>query len=264
MSQPLLYRTVIEAGSLNFDLKGAGEQEAILAGYAAFLNSLGYPVQLLTRVMPFDVTPYVTPYLARAGAAEAAAYQALIKDHLWYVRELAASRALLERRFYLVIPAESASVGMTGDSHHDASSNLALSEPSASGMSAMPAGLRRLMPGARRAHERQRDAAAIAQRLALRADDVVRQLTRFGVAGRRLQTTELIALYTDCLTPGAPSSITPAGRVEAPRDVAAFAPLAIHGLAGHTLTPPADDMAQTRQHGASEGDVCADADHGLH
>src|SRR6185437_16287550 len=63
--ESLLYRVVIEVGSLNFGLKSVGEQEAILAGYAAFLNSLGYPVQLLTRVLPLDVRPYLTSYQAR-------------------------------------------------------------------------------------------------------------------------------------------------------------------------------------------------------
>ncbi|MGH2505744.1 MAG: hypothetical protein ACRDID_24795, partial [Ktedonobacterales bacterium] len=261
--QRLLYRAVIEASSLNFGLKGAGEQEAILSGYAAFLNSLGYPVQLLTRVLPFDVVPYVAPYLARAGVEAGSAYQPLIEDHLRYVRDLATNRALLERRFYLVIPAENAPGGLAGTNRHGEEMNASLSGTSATGMGVWPSGLHMLIPGARRsqrASERKRDYAVVTQRLTLRADDIMRQLTRFGVEGRRLRTPELLALYADCLMPGA-SVPMPSGLDEAAHTPLTFTPLATHGV----IYPPMGGQAlipETFQTTSADSDTSAEGYNG--
>ena len=52
-------RAVLEVSSVNFGLKGEGEQEAIVAGYTAFLNSLSYPVQIMVRVMAIDIESYL-------------------------------------------------------------------------------------------------------------------------------------------------------------------------------------------------------------
>ncbi|HEX8727889.1 MAG TPA: hypothetical protein VF739_04660, partial [Ktedonobacterales bacterium] len=193
---------------MNFGLKSAGEQEAILSGYAAFLNSLGYPVQLLTRVLPLDLAPYLTR-LREAGVSASPAFHRLIEDHLRYVQALATGRALLERRFYLVIPAEQAPGGLPGNRSASSARNAATPDASPPDPGALLQRLRAITPGARKARhtsERQRKYAAIAQRLTLRADDVIRQLARFGVEGRRLRTAELLALYAECLTPALDAS----------------------------------------------------------
>ncbi|HZC05321.1 MAG TPA: hypothetical protein VE338_06745, partial [Ktedonobacterales bacterium] len=239
--EAVLYRAVIEVRSLNFGLKGAGEQEAILSGYAAFLNSLGSPVQLLTRVLPLELEPYLTRMRA-AGATASPAVQTLTEDHLRYVRALVSGRALLERCFYLVIPSEQASGGLPGshDSHdgmRQQGALLAGEAPASSGGSgSLFHVLRTLLPPARRAQhagERQRAYTLVQQRLALRADDVLRQLARFGVEGRRLHTAELLTLYAECLTP----SDSVSSRSSAARDDKDAAPAASHS-ASLALWPP--------------------------
>ncbi len=231
-SDALLYRAVVEVGSLNFGLKSAGEQEAILSGYAAFLNSLGYPVQLLTRVLPLDLAPYLTR-LREAGVSASPAFHRLIEDHLRYVQALATGRALLERRFYLVIPAEQAPGGLPGNRSADSDRNAAIPDASPHDPGALLQRLRAITPGARKARhasERQRAYAAIAQRLTLRADDVIRQLARFGVEGRRLRTAELLSLYAECLAPALDSSVSKEiCRGESGPAYSLFAPFAIHG-----------------------------------
>ena len=51
------YRAVIQAQSVNFALKSEEEQEAVMAGYRSFLNSLSHPVQMLVRILPTNVDP---------------------------------------------------------------------------------------------------------------------------------------------------------------------------------------------------------------
>src|SRR4051812_33572047 len=52
-------RAVLEVEGSNFSLLDEGEQDALLAGFAAFLNGLAFPVQLLVRVLPIDVGRYL-------------------------------------------------------------------------------------------------------------------------------------------------------------------------------------------------------------
>lgn len=102
------YRAVLEVRSINFELMNPGQQEALIAGYTAWLNGLGFPVQILARVLPVDVTAYLEDLSARTRKVASGPLVALASDHLAYVQRLARDRALLERRFYVVIPAESA------------------------------------------------------------------------------------------------------------------------------------------------------------
>ena len=85
------------------------EQEAVLAAYAAFLNGLAFPVQVLVRVLPYDFDAYVSRLARRTtavcGADEGLA--SLAADHVAFLRRLARSQTLLERRCYVVVPADS-------------------------------------------------------------------------------------------------------------------------------------------------------------
>lgn len=215
-SEPSLYRAVLALSSINFTLKSSAEQEALLAGYHSFLNGLDFPTQTLVRVLPLNLEPYLQLYRARfaltppQGASAEPAGQAaladLAADHVRFVRMLAQRNTFLERRFYLVIPAE-------GDS--DASPDGAgrgVGAPSSTAKRGAPTSLwSRLSPRRRRAHqaaEEQARFAAITQRLDLRVATLIRELARFGVEARRLSGRELIDLYYSCLSP-ADAAATP-------------------------------------------------------
>lgn len=237
-----LYRAVLVASSVNFSLKAAAEQEALLAGYRAFLNGLGFPVQLLIRVRPLDLDPYLArlaapalfpapahardtgrdsaedtgdggdrgdgdrPAALRVEQAPAvgtqpeprATLRRLAADHAAFVRHLAQRHTLLERHFYVVIPAE---VTL----HAGAATGPSTTDAASSGSDLfMRRVFRGVLPGARRARETAEARArfdAVAQRLDLRAGEVVRHLARFGVEARRLEGDQLVALYYRCLSP---------------------------------------------------------------
>lgn len=169
------YRAVLAVSSVNYTLKSEGEQEAITASYQAFLNGLAFPVQVLVRVVPLDLGPYLARLRAAGGdvvgqdeapnarargawdestsrpkthlhlvvpdpetaddpdapdARNASAsteeqpsrsgaraseriWAALARDHVRFVRDLAARHTLLERRFYLIVPADGGTTGGT-------------------------------------------------------------------------------------------------------------------------------------------------------
>jgi hypothetical protein len=99
------YRAVLEVEGIHFGLLGAVEQEALLAGFGAWLNSLGYPVQVLAQVTPLDLDQYLGALAQRARHDLPAALVALAHDHMTFLQGLARERTLLERHLYVIVPA---------------------------------------------------------------------------------------------------------------------------------------------------------------
>lgn len=79
------------------------KQEAVLAGYAQFLNSLTFSFQLLVRVEPVDLSWYVAWVEERARALSPELV-AIARDHARFVQSLGRQRTLFERRFYIIVP----------------------------------------------------------------------------------------------------------------------------------------------------------------
>jgi hypothetical protein len=155
-------RAVLEVGGLNFALQGEREREATIASFRSFLNSLSYPVQVLVRVLPVDVDGYLAA-LDRRARQLSGPLADLAYDHVAFVRRLARSRTLLERRFYLVVSVQSETV-----------------------VQGRLPWTRRSAPGP--------DPAALRRRLGHRCAEVERQLQRCSLASRRLTGPEIASL----------------------------------------------------------------------
>jgi hypothetical protein len=100
------YRAVLEVESLNFALKSEEEAEAIMASYRAFLNALTYRIQIVVRVVPSELDSYLSGLRERTSKTGNEALRRLALEHESFVRGLTRQRTLLERRFYLVVPAD--------------------------------------------------------------------------------------------------------------------------------------------------------------
>ncbi len=168
------YRAVIQAQSINFALKSEEEQEAVMAAYRSFLNSLSHPVQMLVRILPTNIEPYLKGFRTNGTThANSEAIRRLALDHELFVRRLARERTLLERRFYLVVPS----------GHGDGEGH---------------AGVR--LPWRRSNRQRDEQQLAVAAaRLDARCHELAQGLTSFGVSSRRLPSGELAELWTACL-----------------------------------------------------------------
>jgi hypothetical protein len=167
------YRAVLEVSGTASPFEDDVRQEALLAGFATFLNALSYPIQILVRASPVDLTRYAASLEERGRQVLDGQLAALAQDHAAFVQGLARQRTLLERRFYVVVPAESRA--RAGWSH--------------------------LFSGVSRATEQEPRRAAARHQLTFRCDDLARQLTRCGLAVRRLADLELAQLYLACWSP---------------------------------------------------------------
>lgn len=248
------YCAVLAVNSLNFTLRSAEEQEAIIASFAAWLNALSFDVQIVVRVVPLSLEPYLRRPLRSLHALRAAlsadarapgsaldagthlsgfshitttgtttgagalipqqtpapetgeqsqtrtAWVGLIEDHVEFVRQLARQRRLLDRHFYLVIPADGAA-GLRPRAGF-VSWLARLRQSARPRQPGILRGERHAVPdvAGHAAHTWQRQHAARHQ-LDLRVLEVTRQVGRMGLSARRLHGQELVQLYYSCLTP---------------------------------------------------------------
>jgi hypothetical protein len=188
------YRAIVEVQGINFQLKDEAEQELITDIFQNTLAGLSHRLQVLMRVLPLDLAPYfqsLMPPPARVLSAlversengsdpplDPETVLGVWREHaaslLYMLRQLAANRTLLERHFYLVIPADL---------------------DSARGRVTLGLGRRKRKKRLAAEFERAR------QQLALRTSEVTRQFADMGLVCRRLPDKELIQLAYSCLTP---------------------------------------------------------------
>jgi hypothetical protein len=193
---PQDYRAVLAVSSVNYALKSEGEQEAITASYQAFLNGLAFPIQVLVRVVPLDLSPYLArleaigqPDRDVGDAVRQSVWSRLAHDHAQFVRDLSLRHVLLERHFYVIVPADGEIAGSAQSRRRSASANRS------------PLARFFQTPRSRTRRAAAEQLAAARQQLDLRAGEIIRQLGRIGLEARRLGGPELAALYHSCLTP---------------------------------------------------------------
>jgi hypothetical protein len=201
------FRAVLDVAGVPFGLMSETEQRVILANFATFLNSLSFPVQTLVRVLPVDIDGYLSRIEQRARHELPERLAALALEHTAFVRSLARSRNLLERHFYIVVPAQDAArLGLAGGLF-------------------------------RRRRDPLLQAEAARKQLSFRCDEMARQLARCGLGVRRLDDVELAALVYACWCP----ELSRLQRLH--RDLAGYTSLLVRaaGSAIKTLTPTPGD-----------------------
>jgi hypothetical protein len=166
------HRAVLEVNGGASVLEVDQRQEAILAGFGAFLNALSFPIQIVVRSAPVDLVRYVTALEERARQSSPGALATLAHDHAAFMHSLARQRTLVDRRFYLVVAAESARRARW------------------SGW---------LAPRVDTSVRAQVEAAE--RQLAHRCDEVAHQLARCELHVRRLSDVELAQLFLACWSP---------------------------------------------------------------
>ncbi|HEY3943580.1 MAG TPA: PrgI family protein [Acidimicrobiales bacterium] len=94
---------ICRASAVTFSLRTPAEQEALVAGFARWLNSLDQPTQLLVRAEPVDLTPSIDALLEAAPGLPHVALERAACGHAAFLAELAARRDLLRREVLVVL-----------------------------------------------------------------------------------------------------------------------------------------------------------------
>jgi hypothetical protein len=97
-------RAVLMASSLNFELKSEVEQEAILAAYQDFLNSLDFPLQYVVQSRRLDIEPYLGALSEQTREQPNELLRVQTEEYVGFVRSFVSLANIMEKFFYVVVP----------------------------------------------------------------------------------------------------------------------------------------------------------------
>ena len=105
---------VIEVQATNFALLSADEQDVKILSYAALLNSLSFPIQIVIRSKKLNVSNYLSLLEKEKNNAKNELLATQIGLYKSFVEELVRVNTILDKKFYVVISYSSLEKGFTG------------------------------------------------------------------------------------------------------------------------------------------------------
>jgi len=92
------------ASSLNFALKSADEQEAILIQFQNFLNSLDFSIQFFIQSRRLDIRPYIALLGERLAAQTEDLMKIQVREYIEFVKSFAERADIMSKRFFVIVP----------------------------------------------------------------------------------------------------------------------------------------------------------------
>lgn len=182
-------RAVLMASSLNFALKSADEQTAIIMQFQNFLNSLDFSIQFFISSRKLNIEPYIETL----QEAEAKQTNDLLKiqttEYIEFVRTFVRAANIVTKGFYVIVPFTPPMFGSSNDSAGGVFQNITNIFKSA-GKSQ-----KNINMSVEKFEEYK-------NQLWQRIDSVMQGLIRTGVRCAPLNTEELIELFYGLYNPG--------------------------------------------------------------
>lgn len=94
---------VIELNAVNFALLSPVEQDSKIVAFAALLNSLSFPLQIVIRSKKVDITNYLRVLEQQAQKTVDENLSLQIKKYRDFVAELVRVNIILDKKFYVVL-----------------------------------------------------------------------------------------------------------------------------------------------------------------
>jgi hypothetical protein len=98
------YRAILSVSPVNFKLKSEAERDAIIDTYESFLNSLGFPLQILIRTREINLDSYLADLRANRELEKKAVYRSQLENYEEFIRGLIETNKILSRSFYVIVP----------------------------------------------------------------------------------------------------------------------------------------------------------------
>ncbi len=99
-------RAILKVSTINFNLKSEEEQMATLSSYQQFLNTLDFPIQISVQSRKVDLDQYFKKIEERENAIENPLLRAQAQDYREYVQKISEYADIMEKKFYVVVPAD--------------------------------------------------------------------------------------------------------------------------------------------------------------
>ncbi len=98
------YRGVLICSSVNFGLKSADEQRAIVTGFQYFLNTLDFSVQIVVNSRKMDLRPYLELLAKREAEQKTELLRIQLREYIEFIRSFAERSNIMAKTFYVIVP----------------------------------------------------------------------------------------------------------------------------------------------------------------
>jgi type IV secretory pathway VirB4 component len=97
-------RAIVLCSSLNFALKSADEQEAIIYQFQNFLNSLDFSIQISIQSRQLDIRPYLATLEKRYNEELNDLLKIQTKEYAGFVKSFTENQDIMSKSFFVVVP----------------------------------------------------------------------------------------------------------------------------------------------------------------
>lgn len=98
------YRGILMCSSVNFALKSADEQRAIIEGFQSFLNTLDFSIQIVVNSRKMDLRPYLALLEEKAPGQKTELLRIQLREYEEFIRSFAEQSDIMTKTFYIVVP----------------------------------------------------------------------------------------------------------------------------------------------------------------
>lgn len=181
---------VIETTAVNFGLLSEEEQDALIYSYAAFINSLSFPLQIVIMSKRMNISSYLNEVTNEENKQTNLLIKSQLRKYYDFIQSTVRENKVLEKRFYLVIPFSSLELG---------AKNALFGVPG-----------NKKTAGYSKEYIMSRARASLLPK----KDHVLRQLARIGLKGKVLTTQELAEIYFNIFNPPQAGGTTRLGEIK--------------------------------------------------
>jgi hypothetical protein len=97
-------RAVVMASSINFALKSADEQQAVIMQFQNFLNSLDFSIQISIQSRELDIRPYISMLEERYRNEIGDLMKIQIREYIQFIRSFVEQTSIMTKTFFVVVP----------------------------------------------------------------------------------------------------------------------------------------------------------------
>lgn len=97
-------RAVVLASSVNFALKSADEQQAIILQFQNFLNGLDFSIQIAIQSRELDIRPYISLLEGRYKDELGDLMKIQIREYISFIKNFVEQTNIMTKTFFVVIP----------------------------------------------------------------------------------------------------------------------------------------------------------------
>ncbi len=97
-------RSILMVSSINFSLKSADEQQAIIYQFQNLLNTIDFSIQISVQSRRLDIRPYLNLLEERKSAQTDELLETQVKEYIEFIKLFTEAVEIMTKNFYVVVP----------------------------------------------------------------------------------------------------------------------------------------------------------------